>query len=159
MEESRNRLTPRVSGQAELLRALAARCEREEATWDLCVDIELAVCPDAVRTTDEPSCALRRGLMVYNPPDYVFSRDAAARLEPSDAQEVCVRKYRNGGMYVRITLADGRPVYCDKISSTITEPLARCAAALKARAVVAEQEQSSTKRGEANFPTLSKAGA
>lgn len=98
------------------LEELADRCEREEASTLL----------------DRAISAAMSGAELPAFP-YTSSVDAAKRLEPDDAQEVCVRMYPVGA-YVRITLASGKPVYSERFGQPITEARARCAAGLRARA-------------------------
>jgi len=152
MEESRNRLTPRVSEQAELLRALAARCEREEPSreMDEAIGRAFGVEPGHVFTggLDGDDVWLA----------YTSSLDAAVTLKPRHwyTEEV---SFDIDGWHVTFTRGLGDRVKA-RSNNAPSEAQARCAAALKARAAIAEQEQASTKRGEANLnPTLSKAGA
>lgn len=81
----RSSLTPRSVDNrdcsAAALLALAARCEREEPSWDLSVAIELAIDPDARRSMGD-LYAILKGMRLYNPPDYAHSLDAAVTLVP-----------------------------------------------------------------------------
>lgn len=104
--------------KADELRALADRCEREEASLLLDYDIHHAM-------------AARKAESI--PSSYTTSLDAVVTLEPKDAQEIVVRTYPNGRAYVRITTKSGKVVYCEGLDKPITEPMARCAAALRAR--------------------------
>lgn len=137
-------VTAATGRTAQILLALAERCEREEPSRELDQSIAKTIGfrpswhGDDGETrfyapgTGEGSCS-RIAL------PYTTSRDAAATLEPADALEVCVRRYPRG-MYVRITLANGDPVYCEGLRSKITEPMARCAAALRAKAAIAGEK-------------------
>jgi hypothetical protein len=121
-----------------VLLALADRCERETPHWRLDVDIELAITPDAIDRYWDGLVRVGLGDKAYNPPNYTAFVHAAKSLEPADAQEVCIRIYRKGA-YVRITVADGTPVYCEVLDRPITEAMARCAAALRARAALLDE--------------------
>jgi len=124
----------------EVLLLLANRFEREEPNRLL----EIAVFK-AVGSINEAHCAAwckqngrsdltRDRYIAAWAPNYCISLNAAVTLEPKDAQEICVRRYPNGGVYVRITTADGHPVYCESLGRPLSEPRARCAAALRAKA-------------------------
>lgn len=119
--------------KADELNALADRCEREEPSWDLSIDIELALHSGSTYSALEGVAVYVNGRH-YNPPAYTTSIDAAATLEPKDAQEIVVRVYPNGRAYVRVTTKRGKVVYCDALDKMVTEPMARCAAALRAMA-------------------------
>lgn len=128
---------------AETLNALADRVEREEPSRPLEGEIFEAVGGQlwelAYARAQEPCGCPEETARIdarLRAPRFLTSLDAAVTLEPKDAQEICVRKYPNGGHYVRITLASGRPVYCDSLELPITEAAARIAAALRARAAM-----------------------
>ena len=123
----------------QVLLDLADRCEREEPSMELDGAIGYAV--DA---TPKAKRVYKRGHYIGNKPvllrieavwlPYTSSLDAAVTLEPADAQEVVVRKYPNGRMYVRITTAAGKVAYCEGLDRPIGEPMARLAASLRSRA-------------------------
>lgn len=138
-------LTPRDDRAVPALLALAERCENEGPDVSLDAAIECAINPVARRIG--AGSIIQIGLHARFPKPFTSSLDAAMTLEPADAQEVCVRKYPNGGMYVRITLADGRPVYSESLLRSTTEPMARCAAALRARAAASRGEATTTQQG------------
>lgn len=74
--------------------------------------------------------------MHREPPNFTGSLDAAVTLEPKDAKEIVVRVYPSG-VYVLITLASGKVVYWEGFNNPkLTEAMARCAAALRARAAM-----------------------
>ena len=102
---------------------LARRCETEPSSIELDFAISKARDPMVISPY---SLHLNR---------YTLLVDEARRLEPTDAQEICVRKYKKG-CYVRISMADGTPIYCEVLDREITEALARTAAALRALAYV-----------------------
>lgn len=108
----------------EELLVLAKRCETEEPSRYIDQVIAAAITGRATSRLDP------------HLPYYTSSVSFAKSLEPEDALEICVRIYANKTAYVRITLANGRPVYCDSIEKPITEAMARCAAALRAKAAL-----------------------
>jgi len=127
----------------EELEALACRCETEEPSWDLSVAIELAVTPGATGAPSSLGCAvwIEDGRKLYNPPPYTTSRDAAATLVPPDCwQEVNgPRKFLHiptpapNRWKAEVTAYDsGQPC----MGWAETEAMARCAAALRARAAL-----------------------
>jgi hypothetical protein len=126
-----------MSKTAEL-NALADRCEREEPSRELDAAVLIACGHQAVNRGPRMGWEYRpKGFGIWRSmPSPTTSLDAAVTLEPKDAQEICVRKYRNGGHYVRITLASGKPAYSESFALPITEAAARCAAALRARATL-----------------------
>jgi hypothetical protein len=136
---SNTSLSPRALPQSELLEALAARCEREDSSWELCIDIELAIRRGATRDDMKTGRAIRWGHKRYNPPEYAFSLDAAVTLVPEKWS------WRvDGGRAARVS------IFGDRHSTKAKTPaLALCAAALRARAAAAEHAQSSDPRGKA----------
>ncbi len=133
--------------KVEELLALANRCEREEASRELHCALAHTLGWLQV-TSDLPSYWLDPDGDIWNLPDWLTSVGDAKLLEPKDAQEICVRIYRKGA-YVRITVADGTPVYCEALSSPITEAMARCVAALRARAYAVSCKAPGAMRSEA----------
>lgn len=127
---------------ADVLLALADRCEREEPSQELNIAIFVAsgLINEAHCTAwcnqDGRKDLTRERYIAAWAPNFCTCLDAAVTLEPADAQEVCVRKYPGGGMYVRLTTAAGSPVYSLVTNRPVTEPMARLAAYLRARAAL-----------------------
>jgi hypothetical protein len=136
------------------LLALADRCEREEPSRALDVRIYQAAMGikdewDADFGADDEYGTARResgwfngtvdGRCDWHPtPTFTTSLDAAVTLEPADAQEIVVRKYRNGGIYIRLTTSKDEPIYLERFAADppITETMARLSMYLRARAAV-----------------------
>lgn len=122
-----------MSTKEELL-ALADRCEREEASWDLSVAIELATVPGTRRFTGKgPFCVETADQRRYNPPSYASSLDAAVTLVPEGLTWMAqgnpsVALVRHGNH-----LLDEKPA---SRGDGKTPALALCAAALRARAAM-----------------------
>jgi len=116
---------------------LAERCEREEPSRELSVEIYYAITPARLRSplwTGDFTTSLDAAVTLV-PEGWVWavSQDAAA-VGPPDSS------------YIGDELA--MPCACEGK----TPALALCAAALKARAAVAEQTEASTKRGDSELP-------
>ena len=70
-----------------------------------------------------------------------FGLDAAVTLVPENVVETVLRIYQTG-VYARITLASGAPVYCEALNNPkITPALALCAVALRARAEMEKADE------------------
>jgi hypothetical protein len=113
------------------LNALAGRCEREEPSRELDVDIAAAVaCPVGA---DE-------GHNFGNSPNYTTSLDAAVTLVPEglyreqDGPRPFTKIPDAAPNVWRCRITRFRP-YADLFGWAATEPLAICAAALRARAL------------------------
>lgn len=131
---------------ADDLLKLANRVENEEPSFALECLIGQAVhnlgAPGVCIETKDGFFINRHGTPMtpdwepYKPPRYLTSIGSATTLEPKDAQEIVVRKYSGGAIYVRITLHDGRPVYCETLAGDrrISEAAARTSTALRAMA-------------------------
>lgn len=139
---------------SEDLLKLADRCEWEGANFELECDIFQAIGGPAwdlayERAQEPCGCPHETAVFIarHRAPRFCTSLDAAVALEPADVVEIVVRKYPDRGHYVRITLADGRLVYSEAFHTRTTEPMARCAAALRARAVSCKEP--GAMRGEA----------
>lgn len=118
------------------LLVLAERCEREEPSWDLCIDIELAIVPGAIHRTWDYHFRIGLGDKVYNPPAYTTRVDAAMTLVPDDfvwlVENLCGNAARVIGPEIDGQVASGVSPIADDLAKT--PALALCAAALRARA-------------------------
>ncbi len=113
---------------------LADRCEREEASWDLSVAIELAIVAGTRRFTGKgPFCVETADQRRYNPPAYASSLDAAVTLVPEGASWN-VQMYRGSGDAMVVYEDNEDRPDLDAEASAATPALALCAAALRARA-------------------------
>ncbi len=132
------------------LEALAARCESEGPSWDLSIAIELAIVPGAIDRTWDGLVRVGVGDRAYNPPSYTTSLDAAVTLVPK-----ATYGGKLGPMTVSAHQADDGAWWCEirdgwqtsfgkaYIGVAKTEAMARCAAALHARAAILAKSHSS----------------
>lgn len=129
------------------LYALAERCEKESASPQLNAAIFCAVHSTKDKKWLPSELRLGRAFLHYEGHEecpltsrysieyrYTHDIDDALTLEPGDAQEICVRKYQNGTIYVRVSTKDGTPIYLESFDKPMTEALARCAVYLKVMA-------------------------
>ncbi len=127
---------------AATLRALADRCEREEPSRELDVEIALRVGWRRNRNLPNIWMEATSSKLFGHPPRYTTSLDAAATLVP---EGWCISSLSSTcGPHWRCTLfqcghahtvSAEQPIWSPRIKSG---PLALCAAALRARATVAE---------------------
>lgn len=110
---------------ADVLLALADRCEREQPSNDLEMEIDRAITGlKRIGTFEE-----------YEPPCYTTSLDAAARLAPS-AWRVYEIHQLGPTEHFHVGMITGMPATRDARGNAKTEAMARCAAALRARAAL-----------------------
>lgn len=115
------------------LLALAERCEREEPSWGLSVDIHIAVTPGAMRSTSH-IYAINDGTKVYNPPSYTTSLDSAVTLVPKGIEWNLTNLYGIAMAEVGLNFSDGNWQTGRHKGGHMA--LALCAAALRARAAM-----------------------
>lgn len=125
--------------KADVLLRLAERCEREEPSWGLCCDIELAIVPGAIdRRSWDGSVAIGVGKRAYNPPAYTTSLDAAVTLVPEGwawLVEWIGKPFTEGMARLWIPGSRTQGLRIETVMATAKTPaLALCAAALRALA-------------------------
>jgi hypothetical protein len=151
--------TPRVSPQADVLLALAARCEAEEPSRELDTAIVLAAFDLEPRPYSAGKRVLwyfKRGtdsVMFYGERSilaYTTSLDAAVTLVPESHVWRVGSGGCNGGYACTVGVGTGQPYGNGENRWAKTAALALCAAALRARAALAEQTQASHRASEGN---------
>lgn len=124
-----NVATQAALAHASLLLQLAERCEREEPSSELSVDIELTLYPGAQRSKLSNTVVLFAGVS-YPPPAYTSSIDDAVTLVPKGLSWFAGTRAEGGiaELYVSNSTKKRGGAYAP------TAALALCAAALRARA-------------------------